>query len=71
MRNVTIVATLDRDVTRAALEAVSVSASWLEVRADLAGEIDVARPTASSSSPCAAGAKGARATRATASGAPA
>jgi len=43
MKTVTIVATLDRDVTRAALEAASVSAAWLEVRADLAGEVDVAR----------------------------
>ena len=43
MKPLTIVATLDRDVTRGALEAADVLASWLEVRADLAGDIDLAR----------------------------
>ncbi len=43
MRNPLIVATLDRDVTRGALEAARGVADWLEVRADLADEIDVGR----------------------------
>lgn len=43
MHETTVVATLDRDVTRSALEAARGIASWLEVRGDLAGEVDVAR----------------------------
>src|SRR5437763_8414603 len=43
MQEITVAATLDRDVTRSALEAARGVASWLEVRGDLAGEVDVAR----------------------------
>src|SRR5438067_1873748 len=43
MKDLTIVASIDRDVTRGALEAARGVASWLEVRAEQAGEIDAAR----------------------------
>src|SRR2546423_11413334 len=43
MKDLTLVASIDRDVTRGALEAARGVARWLEVRADQAGEIDAAR----------------------------
>ncbi|HEX2120623.1 MAG TPA: type I 3-dehydroquinate dehydratase [Thermoanaerobaculia bacterium] len=41
MREIIVVATIDRTLTRAALEKAQGAAAWLEVRADLAGEVDV------------------------------